>query len=407
MSIFKKVAFRTLFGRQPAPAVDASLKNLVERVDAETERDELVDLLAAPSPQSATTLITGGQAQKRRRGAAKNSTWDDVVAPPIALPNSRLAGNQLKSANAADPTLVMRALYDDAQAITQVLAAFETFTPYQHLIFDEDGLSMQVMHASGAVSVELKIPRTSFYSYDNLLPGCEPVAVVVSSGAVHSLSECKGQSAQTISFLYHQCGRTDEPLHIYLNPRDNNSATAIRVFYHLPNCEDEDNVQAIPEHQMQYEVRLSAQQLLSEARQLAKTTSCIVLMLRHDADGTMTFEMGGVSDAKFDARSCSFGHAEAEVRTQSQCTISCLQPGAPESNLAYFVNHRVLPQLLIAVAKFGSLTPASEVVLQFGVRLDALTGYAEEPVHVTFPMRSDTQAPFTVDAWIATQVVKA
>lgn len=404
-TVAEMISVKNLLGKSATIPAEASLDGLSRQVLADRQRDEMLSMMAA---SSTTMVVTAEQQQqqpnKRAKVMVKNGTWDDVVAPEIALPNSRLPGNQLKSVDAANPTLVMRALYDDAQALAKALCEFKTFTPYMHLVFNEDGLSMQVLHSTRTLSVELTVPRSSFFSYDNLLEGTA-VCLVVSSDAMCTVGDANGAATtQTLSFLYHQCGRDDEPLHILLNPRDNDPVTAIKVFYHLPHCEDEDTVQALPERQLQYEVRLDAHQFLAAVRRLAKTTSTIVLMLRQAADGALTLEMGGVTDT-FAVTSLAFGHAEAAVRSPAQCTITCLEPRSPASRLEHFLNHRLLAPLIESVAKFGSLASAGEVVLGLGVRLDGKRGYAEEPVRVTFPMRAKTQAPFTVDAWICPEVV--
>jgi hypothetical protein len=396
------ISVKNLLGKSATLEIDASLDGLAQRVVEDRERDEM-----AQASGSSTTVVTAAvpqQARKKQKVAPKNSTWDTVVAPEIALPNARLPGNQLKSSNAANPALVMRALYDDAQALAKTLCEFEKFTPYMHLVFNEDGLSMQVLHSTRTVSVELTVPEASFFRYENLCKGTA-VCVAVSSAAVKTFGSNGAESTQTLSFLYHQCGRDDEPLHVQLNPRDNDPATAIKVFYHLPNCEDEDTVQVVPERQLQYEVRLDARQFLAAVRRLAKTTSSIVLQLRQAADGTLTFEMGGVTD-QFAVTSLAFGHAAAADRTSAQCTIVCREPRSPASRLEHFLNHRLLAALIESVATFGSLSCASEVVIGLGVKADKKGGYAEEPVRLTFPMRTDTRAPFTVDAWVCPETEK-
>lgn len=392
------ISVKNLLGTTSTLPKETSLDGLSKRVTEDRERDEMAQ------SSSTTTVAAQAQAKKKQKIAPKNSTWDTVVAPEIVLPNARLPGNQLKRSDAANPLLVLRALYDDAQALAKTLCEFEKFTPYLHLVFNEDGLSMQVLHSTRTLSVELTVPRASFFRYDNLCDGTA-VCVVVSSAAVKTFGSNGAESTQTLSFLYHQCGREDEPLHVQLNPRDNDPATAIKVFYHLPNCEDEDTVEVVPERQLQYEVRLDARQFLAAVRRLAKTTSVIVLMLRQAADGTLTFEMGGVTD-EFAVSSLSFGHADADDRTSAQCTIVCRNARSPGSRLEHFLNHRLLAALIESVATFGSLSCADEVVIGLGVKADKKGGYVEEPVRLTFPMRTETRAPFTVDAWVCPEVVE-
>ena len=396
---FGGFALKDLIG---GPVNADAVKELADRVRQERERDESM----APSVCSETTLVNDGPPSKKKRtaaAAAKNSSWADVVAPDIALPNARLPGNKLKSKNAADATLVMRALYDDAHALATALSAFEMFAPYLHLVLNEDGLSLQITHSSKTLCIELMVPRASFFCYDNLLEGTA-VCVAVSNAAMRQLSGNATESSQTISFLYHQCGRADEQLHVLLNPRDNDPATAISVFYHFPHNEDEDTVQHVPDLQMQYEIRMDSRQFLSSVRRLAKSTSSIVLMIRQLASGELAFEMGGSTDT-FSSFSLSYAHAPADVRTASQCTIVCLEPKSDASRLENFLNHRFLSPMLESLARFGNLPAAKEVVLQLGVCRDAEQGYKELRLGVKFPMRTDTPAPFSIQAWLVPEVI--
>lgn len=410
MCAARSIGYKNLLGKSMVITADASLDGLAQQVIVERERDELRALTVAPSAGSTSTtmVVEPFAVRKNKKRGAGVDVRDGVVAPEIALPNARLAGNKPKSVGAANPALVMRALYDDAHLMTSVLCAFAKFTPFLHLIFDADGMSTQVLHSTRTVSVEMQVPAASFFRYDNLLPSTA-IAVTVSTKAIQDVGGGMAEKEQSMSFMYHQCGREDEPLHIQLNPRDNNEATAPRVFYHLPHCEDEDDVQAIPERQMQYEVRLDARRFLATVRKIAKLCSTVVLMMRQGADGALKFEMGGLGD-NYDSMSISFGHAEAEVRTDAQCTIYCLEPGSPASHLSYFLNHRLLPPVIEAVASFGSIAPGTEVVLGLGVKLGAGTaedgGYVEEPVHVTFPIRDGTSAPFSINAWICPETVR-
>jgi hypothetical protein len=397
--------FHGLFGKV-ATMDDQSLAALEAAARTTRERDEALQFMAVAT--SSTTVVEASDRDavhrnKKQKTESKKQalTFAEVAVPKIALPNARMAGGGLKSANAGDPSSVMRVLYDDAHTLVQVLGVFEKFMPYMHLVFNDDGLSLQVNHSTGTVSLELILPRESFVRFENLVESA--VCTVVSSSAVRAIP-ASAQSKHSLSFLYHQCGRADEPLHIQLNPRDGNSATAPIYHCHLPHCEDEENVVAIPEHSYQYQITMDAKTFLANVRLLTKSASTIVLTLRADANKQLCFEMGSVSGTDFSSMSLKFAHAENP--SPAQCTIARLAVGKPGSDLKFFTNHRLIAAVIELVASFGSVSSAQNIILRLGVVLDEKQGYREEPVRIEFPMRADTEGAFSVHAWVATKIIE-
>jgi len=411
--------FHGLFGKV-ATVDDQSLAALETAARTSRERDEAMQVMAAAA--SSTTIVEvndrdrahstkrmyeadGARGTKRINTGAKSKqaqTFVDVDVPKIALPNARLPGNKLKSANAGDLSTVMRVLYDDAHALVQVLGIFEKFMPFMHLVFNEDGLSLQVNHSTGTVSLELIMPRQAFVRFENLIESA--ICTVVSSSAVRDVVAAAAQSKHSLSFLYHQCGRADEPLHIQLNPRDGDSATAPSIHCHLPHCEDEENVVAIPEHSYQYQITMEAKPFLAAVRLLTKSASTIVLMVRTDTNKKLCFEMGSASGTNFSSMSLKFAHADEP--SSAQCTITPLATGQPTSDLKFFTNHRLIAAVIELVASFGSVSSARNIIIRLGVVLDEKQGYREEPVRIEFPMRPDAEGAFSVHAWVATKIVE-
>lgn len=387
-------------------ATNLSRENTRDGTVPEKEFDELK---SAVQQESSTTVVVapvpvaeGPPTKKRATVSQKNRSLNDVVAPPIALPNPILPGNGLKNAQQGKERTtahVMRVLYDDAHALMDVLRAMEKFTPYLHLVFDESGLELQVLHSTRTLNIMLRVPRTSFVCYDNLIETA--VCPVLSSKAVKEVAG-GAESNQSVSFLYHQSGRDDEPLHVQLHPRDGDSATALAMSYRLANCEDEDKVELVPDLTYQYQITFNARQFYGAVKRLAAVGNTLVLMLRSDAKNELCFEMGVASETTFSTTSIRFGHSTEP--SPVQCTIVRLAPKARESNTDYFLNHRVLAVLLESIALFGSTAPANTVVLRLGVKMDPGNGYNELPLHFHFPMRPQTQAPFTLDAYIATKI---
>lgn len=377
------------------------------------EEKEFEELKAAVELESRTTLVNVASPidsvadKKRKHGALnqKNRTMDDVVAPPIAVPNNKTPGNGFKSRKVENvppqsTEQVMRLLYDDGHALLDVLSEMKKFTQYLHLLINDDGLELQVLHSSRTLNILLRVPRSSFVKYDNLHESA--ICPVVSSKAVEEVAKYASAN-QTLSLLYHQCERSDEPLHVQLHPRDGNSATALAFSHRLNTFVDEDKVEVVPEFAYQYQIVFNAAQFYAAVKRLASTANTLVLMLRSDETGQLCFEIGGVSDAMHNTSSLRFGHSDEP--TSVQCTITRLVPeNAREANLDYFLNHRVLGVLLEAAAHFGTTAPASMLTLRIGIEFDATNGYNELPISMSFPMRSNTQAPFTVDVTVGTKI---
>lgn len=432
MSAPRALTFGGLFGHKTKIAA-ASLDRLAERVVQERETAELYDCMkqsqtdisssttvvehAQPptkkrsfgeSTASTTVVVEQVQAPAKKRVGGKAGSfedWSGVVAPPILLPNNRKPGGGAKSDVPATAERVLRVLYDDAKCLGEVLAAFDKFMPFLHFVFNEDGMRITMLHSSKTVQVELFVPMASFFRFENLV--AESVYVVLSSAAVKRMGSA-ALKAHSLIMMYDQNGMSTEPLHVLLNPRDNLSSTAQSWMFHLPHSEDENDVQHC-DHAMQYRVRMDAALFLSNVRQLAKTSTVIVLMLRggnknaEDGGAALSFEMGGLSSGdSFDSAVCHVEHAPAP--TKSQCVIERIDGADEAVSLKEFSNHRLLAPVLESVASFASTSAAEDIVIEMGVSFTNGT-LVENPVHVNFPMRPHSQAPFTVEAWMATKLV--
>ena len=362
---------------------------LVKRDSSELERSVEEDLREATEKErldEELQEVREARAPKKRKVESERV----VVLPPMLARNERQPGGKPKPAG-----VVFSATYDDAPALGKTLAKLEKLTKSYTLLFTERGLGVTVLERSRVMLVTVDVPCASFARYTSLAEGA--VTFVVSANTIKQLgAQC--EALHTLTFSYDQCALASEPLHLMLYPHDGDPKTNPVVRLTLPPLQLDDPVGAMADH-YQYRVRMSAALFHKTVVALARASDTITLMLSADA-----FEMAALSGESQHTLSYHIStQKDAAALTDKTCTIERIAASESRVTMSQLRNYRLSAAYLESAASFGA-TGGDEVVLRLGVLFYDDTHYDEQPLHLHFPLRAASLAPFSVDVYIAAKV---
>ena len=403
------------------------------------QRDAMKEVKTVEARESQTSSSSGkkrkiesSRQSKTTVGGYAEGESSKFMLPKIPKRQTRFPGGQNKP-----PGILWVGVFEDGALLGKILAGFQKFNSTVLLQFGPKGLCIEFQH-NCVVYYNMLIGKDVWARYDTPAEGSINFgAATVDLREFAQLCE----SGHSWTFIYDQCGRSDEPLQFMLYPKNPHDPNAPQqVCMKLP-AKDIENQSFKPDIAYQYEVRLNPGRFLKNAASLTRQASTIKLML----SGTH-FEMASVADNDMHILSMhiervkqdmvkkaqvgkSIGSGNDKVGdvvkqptsvelSSNQCTIERFPDASAVVTMAMLRNYRLSSVYLHSIATFGNFPFCKQCVLRMGVDVQESSDETQRnagqaacstlPLYVSYEMHTKSTSAksnkFSIEIWLATKI---